>query len=184
MSRQFWYEALAWSTADGTAVTANAVETIVFSNVTIPANYMQDGRQLVMEAWGRFSTTTGPPTLRMRTRWGGVGGTALSDSGTITTVASVTNACWHVYQRMVTRSNGATGTIFSMGECVLFGAVAPTVGSATGAPGIAAMASAGITVPAAATVDLTADTALSITALWSSASNSLTGHNYFLDSPN
>jgi hypothetical protein len=184
MSRQFWTEALAWSTADGTAVTANATETIIFPNVTIPVNYMQDGRQLIQEAWGKFSTTTGPPTLRIRTRWGGVAGTLLADSGTITTVASVTNAIWSVRIRTTTRANGATGSLFSMGEAMLYGAVAPTVGSATGAPGIAAMASAGITAPAAVTVDLTADTALSITATWSSASNSLTGHNYYVDSPN
>jgi len=184
MSRQFWKEALAWSTADGTAVTANGTETIIFPNITIPANYMADGRQLETSAWGRFSTTTGPPTQRFRYRWGGVAGTLLADSGTMTTIASVTSAIWEVYLRMVTRLNGATGTIFCMGRAVLYGAVAPTVGSATGAPAIAAMASAGITVPAAVTVDLTADMAVSLTATWSSASNSLTGHNYFLDSPN
>lgn len=184
MSRQFWQESLAWSTADGTAVTANGTETIIFPNVTIPANYMQDGRIVDGLAYGRFSTTTGPPTLRIRLRWGGVGGTLLADSGTITTVASVTNAIWKCGFRIQTRANGATGTLFVIGEVLLFGAVAPTVGSATGAPGIAAFGSGGITVPAAVTVDLTADTALSLTATWSSASNSLTGHNYFLDSHN
>lgn len=184
MSRQAWMEALAWSTADGTAVTANATETIIFSNVTIPANYMQDGRQLVIEAWGKFSTTTGPPTLRLRTRWGGVAGTLLSDSGTITTIASVTNAVWVVRNRITTRSNGSSGTLLAIGEAMLYGAVAPTVGSATGAPGIAAMTAGGITAPAATTVDLTADTAFSITATWSSASNSLTGMNYYIDAPN
>jgi hypothetical protein len=165
-------------------VTANATETIVFPNVTIPANYMQDGRQLVIEAWGKFSTTTGPPTARFRTRWGGVAGTLLTDSGTITTIASVTNACWYLRQRITTRANGSAGSVFAMGKVELFGAVAPTVGSATGAPAIAAMTAGGITAPAAVTVDLTADTAFSITLTWSSASNSLTGHNLFYDSPN
>ncbi len=185
MSRQFWQEALAWATADGTAVTANGTETIVFPNITIPGGYLQDGRQLEGIAYGRFSTTTGPPTLRIRLRWGGVAGVLLADSGTVTTVASVTSAIWKVYFRLVTRSNGATGTLFAIGELFLFGAVAATVGSATGAPGIAPMGVAGITVPAvSAACDLTADTALALTATWSSASNSLTGHNYFLDSPN
>ncbi len=179
-----WTEALAWSTADGTPVTANAVETIIFPNVTIPANYMQDGRQLIHNCWGKFSTTTGPPTLRLRLRWGGVAGTLLADSGTVTTVASVTNAIWQSWIRMTTRTNGSAGSLFAMGEMMLYGAVAPTVGSATGAPGIAAMSSGGITAPAAVTVDLTVDTALSITALWSSASNSLTGHNLYTDVPN
>ena len=186
MSRQFWTEALAWSTTDGTAVANTTTETIGFPNVTIPANYMQDGRQLVVEAWGKFSTTTGPPTLRFRLRWGGVSGTVLADSGTITTIASVTNAIWTVRIRLTTRANGASGSLFAIGEAMLYGAVAPTVGSATGAPGIAAMSSGGITAPAATTVDLTSDTALSITVAWSaaSASNTLTGHNYYLDAPN
>jgi hypothetical protein len=186
MSRQFWTEALAWSTTDGTAVANTITETIVFPNVTIPANYMQDGRQLTVEAWGKFSTTTGPPTLRFRLRWGGVTGTVLADSGAVTTIASVTNAVWLVRLRITTRLNGATGALFAMGEAVLYGAAAPTVGSATGAPAVAAMTAGGITAPAAVTADLTADTALALTALWSaaSASNTLTGHNYYVDSPN
>jgi hypothetical protein len=184
MSRQFWTESLAWSTADGTAVTASATETIAFPNVTVPANFLQDGRQLECWAWGRFSTTTGPPTLRFRVRWGGVAGTLLLDSGTITTVASVTGAVWKVYYRITTRANGSSGSLFGLGECILYGAVAPTVGSATGAPAVAAMSAGGILVPAAVTVDLTADAALSLTATWSGAGNSLTGHNLFIDSPN
>lgn len=184
MSRQFWVEALGWATADGTAVTANGTETIIFPNITIPANYMSDGRQIEMTAWGKFSTTTGPPTLRVRVRWGGVAGTLIADSGTITTIASVTNAIWNANVRIQTRSNGSSGTLVAIGSVVLFGAVAATVGSATGAPAYAPMGSAGITAPAAVTCDLTADTALSITATWSSASNSLTGMNYFLDSFN
>lgn len=186
MSRQFWTEALAWSTADGTAVANSTTETIIFPNITIPANYMQDGRQLELWAWGRYSTTTGPPTMRFRLRWGGVSGTVLADSGTITTVASQTNAIWKIYLRVTTRANGSSGSLFAIGEAILYNATAPTVGSATGAPGVAPMASAGITAPAAATADLTADTALSLTATWSaaSASNTLTGHNYYVDSPN
>ena len=44
MSRQYWSETLSWATADGTAVNTTTTETIIFPNVTIPANYMQDGR--------------------------------------------------------------------------------------------------------------------------------------------
>jgi hypothetical protein len=181
MPRQFWAECVAWDVADGTAVTANAVETVVFPDVTISGAFMNTERNLAVEAWGRFSTTTGPPTLRLRLRWGGVAGVVLADSGTITTVASVTNAIWMCYVRMQTRANGSSGTVMAIGMAVLFGAVASTVGSTTGAPGIAPMGSAGITAPATATVDLTIDKALSLTALWSTASNSLTGHTRFID---
>lgn len=184
MSRQYWTEALAWSTADGAAV-ASASETISFPNVTIPANYMSDGRQLEVWQWGRYSSTTGPPTIRFRQRWNGVAGTVLADSGTITCIASQTNAIWMNYLRMTVRTNGAAGTVFSMGVAMLFNAVAPTVGSATGAPGIAPMGVAGITAPAAsAAIDLTADTPLAHTIHHSSASNASTGHNFYLDVPN
>lgn len=184
-SRQFWTESLAWSTADGTAVANTTTETIVFPDVTIPANYMQDGRQLEQWAFGKYSTT-GTPTMRFRTRWGGVAGTVLSDSGTVTSGSGVTNAIWFVYLRSTTRANGSSGSVFTMGFATIGSATASTVGSATGAPAIAMMSSAGITVPAAVTVDLTAATALSLTITWgtASASNTITGNNYYLDSPN
>lgn len=183
MSRQFWTEALAWTTADGAAV-ASTSETINFPNVTIPASYLQDGRQLESWQWGRYSSTTGPPTVTFRQRWNGVAGTITATSGAITCVASQTNAIWMVYLRLVVRSNGSSGTVFCMGMAILFNATAPTVGSATGAPGIAPMSQNGITAPAVATIDMTADTALAHTIQHSSASNASTGHNYFLDSPN
>lgn len=185
MSRQFFTEAIAWSTVDGTAIASTTTETIAFPNVTIGANYMQDGRQLICEYWGKFSTTA-TPTIRMRLRWGGVAGTVLADSGTVTSASGVTTAIWMARIRIMTRANGASGSLFAIGEFVMYGSAAPTVGSATGAPGIAAMSSGGITAPAAVTVDLTADTALSITQQWSasSASNTFTGHNLFIDAPN
>lgn len=184
MSRQFWSEALAWATADGTAVANTTTETIVFPNITIPANYMQDGRILRLTAYGRLSTT-GTPTIRFRVRWGGVSGTLLWDSGTITT-ATVTAALWKTELLIQTRTNGATGTLFAIGDQVIGSAAAPTVGSATGAPAFGIYGSAGDDTPAAVTVDLTADTALSITTTWSaaSASNTETGHVYLAEGLN
>ena len=184
MSRQFWNELIYWATADGAAITNTTAETIVFPNVTIPANYMADGRVLRIRARGRLSTTA-TPTVRFRLRWGGVSGTVLWDSGTIT-LATVTAALWSLAIDIQTRSNGATGTLFAMGECLAGSAAAPSVGSATGAPAVGIFGSAGDDTPAAATVDLTADTALSLTAAWSaaSASNTLTGHQYLGESLN
>ena len=185
MSRQFWKEAIFWAVADGTAIANTVTETIIFPNQTIFANYMADGRVLALEAYGRYSTT-GTPTLRFRLRWNGVAGTVLTDSGTITSGSGVTSAMWKVQILIVTRANGASGSLFVTGEATLYSATAPTVGSATGAPAIAPMGSAGITVPAAVTVDLTVDTPLSLTATWgtASASNTLTGHNYVGSSEN
>lgn len=177
MSRQYWSESLAWSVADGTAVANTTTETILFPNVTIPANYMQDGRVLRHTYVGRLSTT-GTPTMRFRLRWGGVSGTVLWDSGTITCGSGVTASLWWIQILSQTRSNGATGTIFAAGPCLIGSALAPTVGSATGEAAVGVFGSAGDDTPAAITVDLTADTALAITGQWSaaSASNTATGH--------
>lgn len=179
MSRQFWSEALFWATADGTAIANSTTETIIFPNVTIPANYMQDGRVLRVTAYGRYSSTA-TPTLTFRFRWGGVSGTVLAASGAITVGATVTNGIWHVEAIIQTRSNGSTGTLFAMGRAEVGDDAASTVGSTTNVHGCDFISSAGVAVPAVATVDLTADTALSITATWSaaSASNTLTGHIY------
>jgi hypothetical protein len=185
MSRQFWQEAVSWATADGTAIANTTTEAIIFPNITIPANYLQDGRVIRITAYGRHSTT-GTPTLTFALRWGGVSGTIIAQSGALTLGSAVTNAPFKVELLLQTRSNGSTGTVFVMGSATCWDDAVGSTGSATNAPGIAAMCSAGAAVPAAVTVDLTADTALAITADWSaaSASNTLTGHIYVVESFN
>lgn len=185
MSRQFWEESLGWITSDGSAIASTTTEAIIFPNITMPANYMQDGRVLRLRAYGRHSTT-GTPTLTFAIRWGGVSGTILAQSGAITTGSAVAAAMWQVECYLQTRSNGSAGTIFAVGHAVLGEDAAGSVGSATNASHEGFMSSAGVATPAAVTVDLTADTALSITADWSanSASNTLTGHFYTIESMN
>lgn len=179
MSRQAWQEALWWATADGTAIATSTTETIIFPNVTIPANYMQDGRVLRITARGRVgNVVTAVPTMTWRVRWGGVSGTVLAASAAISASATAfTSAIWSMYMEIVTRTNGATGTLLAIGEVWggNFGTVAPN-----------GMGSAGATVPAAVTADLTADTALALTFQWgtSNASNTLQGHNYFGEAMN
>ena len=185
MSRQYWSETLSWATSDGTAIANTTTETIIFPNITIGANYLQDGRVLRLTAYGRHGTT-GTPTLTFRLRWGGVGGTVIAASGAITAGSAVTAAMWKLEALIQVRGNGASGSVFAVGQVSLGEDAAPTVGSATNAPGTSLMGSAGVATPAAVTVDLTADTALSLTAAWSaaSASNTLTGHVYVLESLN
>ncbi len=186
MSRQFWQESLAWATASGTPVTNTTTETLVFPNVTIPANYMQDGRTLFIRAFGQWSTGTGPPTIIFGLRWGGVAGTVLCKTAACTTVASVLAAAWDLDILATTRSNGSSGTIMANGTARVFAGVAGTVASATGEGLVTPMTAGGVLTPAVATVDLTADTALSLTATWSASSTShtLTGLNYLIYSAN
>jgi len=188
MSRQYWTELLFWATADGAAVANTAVETIIFPNITIPANYMQDGRALRITAYGRWSNVvTAVPTMTFRGRWGGVGGTVLAASGAfITPATATTNAMWSVELILQTRSNGSAGTIFAMGQAGMFEDAAATFGTVLNYGVINPMGSAGVATPAAVTVDLTADTAFALTATWSAAnaSNTLTGHIELLESLN
>jgi len=177
MSRQFFTEALWWATADGTAVANTTTETIVFPNVTIPANYMTDGRLLLLRAFGRLSTT-GTPTIIFALRWGGVAGTLLATTEALTCASGSVNVAWSIEALIQTRANGAAGSLFVMGDVMLNLTASTNLSGAFGVSGFDA--------PAAVTADLTADTALSLTADWSaaSASNTLTGHLYVGHSAN
>jgi hypothetical protein len=177
MPRQFWSEAIQWVTADGVAIANTTTETIIFPDYTLPADFMRDGRVLQIRAFGRHSTTA-TPTLTFRLRWGGVGGTVLAATGAITCGSGVTAAMWGLEAYIQTRVNGASGSLFTILDVNVAEDAASTVGSATNASAHGFGGSAGVATPAAVTVDLTAQTALSLTAQWSaaSASNTLTGH--------
>lgn len=186
MSRQYWNETIAWQVADGASINTTAAETVIYGNITIPGNYISDGRALKLRVKGKWSTTTGTVTVVFRLRWGGVAGTLLCATGTITQLVSITNGLFDIEIDLIVRTNGATGTIMANGVARVFAATAPTIGSATGAPAIAPMTAGGQTAPAAVTVDLTADTALAITAQMgaSNASNIIQGLQYTLESCN
>jgi hypothetical protein len=178
MSRQAWVESIYWSTASGTAVANTVTETICFPNVTVPANYMQDGRALLLRAIGQYSTTA-TPTLIFTLRWGGVAGTVLCKTAACT-LPTITAGLWDLDIYVQTRSNGSAGTLMCNGTATIHAGVAGTVASATGNALVTPMTAGGVLTPATASVDLTADTALSLTATWSaaSASNTLTGLQY------
>lgn len=192
MSRQYWQETLAWATSTGTAIANSNTETILIPNVTIPANYMQDGRCLRIRAFGSYGTTA-TPTLQFRFRWGGVAGTVLCATAAATTTSAVgggasMTAMWSAEVIIQVRSNGSSGTAMSNGEVILYTSTAPTAGTVTnyGMPFPLASGSTGGTTPATATVDFTADTALSFTATWgtANAANSIQCLNYSVESFN
>lgn len=186
-SRQYWMECIAWATADGTAVANTTSEAILFPNVTVPANYMQDGRSLRLRLAGKYSTLGSGVVAHVYTvRWGGITGTAIAKTGIVTLLISMTNAYFDLELMVQTRANGSSGTMLADGIARVFGGTAPTIGSATGAPAIAPLTAGGQTAPAAVTVDLTADTALSVTMTHgaASASNTATGQHYTIESLN
>lgn len=193
MSRQFWSETITWATASGTAVANTGTETILFPNVTIPANYLQDGRALRLRlfgAYGTFSSTTG---FTMTLRWGGVAGTVLAK--TAVNVLSVSfgggasmTALWDAEIIVQTRANGSSGSLMTNGKADFYSATLATGGTVTnyGMPVPIVSGTTGGSTPVAVTVDLTADTALSITGLWATANaaNSIQGLNYTIEALN
>lgn len=174
MSRQSWEECIATATQDGTAVANTTTESIVFPNITIPANFLQDGRTLRLTAYGKHSTTA-TPTITFAIRFGGVSGTLLATTEAITTGSGVSNANWMINATIQVRTNGATGTLLVMGHAAVHTSATAVAQNVFGVSGFDA--------PAAVTVDLTADAALSLTADWSAASssNTLTGMIYHLE---
>lgn len=192
MSRQFWSETLTWATAAGTAIASSTTETILFPNVTIPANYLQDGRCLRLRAFGAYGTTA-TPTLIFTLRWGGVAGTVISKSATVTTTSGVgggasMTAPWSFEALIQTRANGSSGSLMTNGEVVLYTSTAGTAGTVTnyGMAMPLASGSTGGTTPVAVTADLTADTALSFTATWgtNNSANSIQGIQYTIEALN
>lgn len=192
MSRQYWSETLAWATSSGTAIATSVTETILFPNITIPGNFLQDGRTLRVRAFGAYGTTA-TPTLQFRLRWGGVSGTVLAATGAITTTSAVgggasMTATWELELIVQTRSNGSSGTLMTNGTVTLFTNTAGTAGTVThyGLPQPVVSGSTGGSTPVAVTADLTADTALSLTAQWgtSNAANSIQGLNYIIEALN
>lgn len=192
MSKQSWSELLAFATSSATAIASSAAETVLIPNTTLPAGYLADGRVIRITIYGAYGTT-GTPTLIISVRWGGVGGTVLAKSTTATTTsgtgggASMT-APFKLEIVIQTRSNGATGTLFTMGDITLFTSSAVTAGTVANYGLVIPIASGstGGTTPVAVTADLTADTALAVTATWgtSNSANSIQAHMAIIEALN
>lgn len=192
MSKQFWNETLTWTTSSGTAVANTTTETILFPNVTIPANYMQDGRCLRLAGFFAYGTTA-TPTLIFSVRWGGVAGTVLAKQAANVTTSGVgggasMTATGNFEIFIQTRSNGSSGTLMTNGFTTLYTSTLLTAGTVTnyGQTAPVVSGSTGGTTPVAVTADLTADTALSLTVTWgtANAANSIQGLNYTIEALN
>ena len=96
-------------------------------------------------------------------------GTLLATSEAITMGSGVASVNWRLQGELQTKTDGQTGTV------IFFGLLTVHTAATTVAQNVFGVS--GFDTPAAVTVDLTADTALSLTAKWSaaSASNTMTG---------
>jgi hypothetical protein len=150
---------------------------------------MNDSRNLKLRLSAKYSTLgSGTVTHVYRLRWGGLAGTLLCATGTVTVLISMSNAAIEIEITIQTRSNGTAGSIMANGWSKTFGGTAPTLHSATGAPAVSPMTNGGQTGPAAATgLDLSStDISLALTLQHgaSSASNTATTNNYEVFSQN
>lgn len=179
MSRQFWNEAVEWASASGAAISNSTSEALIMPVISIPANYLKDGRLLRFTLRGKLSNiVTSPGTLRFRVRLGGLSGTLVADSGAVNlNTTAQTDIMFEICGELHVRTNGSSGTVLSM-------AVASVARLATDVPMF--MGSAGATAPATATVDLTASQDLAVTAQFGTANagNTLTGMMYYLEALN
>lgn len=159
-------------TVDGTALASSTSIATISPNAstnppfTVPAGSLFPGAAMLFLAGGRVSTT-GTPTLNLGLYYGGSGGTALATTGAITTTSGVTSVPWFAALLVVCRTAGSSGTLFAQG--IVTGI------SGTGGVSVVPMPAS---VPAAVTVDTTADKSIDFTATWgtSSSSNTITQH--------
>jgi hypothetical protein len=142
--------------------------------------------------YGAYGTTA-TPTITFTIRWGGVAGTVISKTFAATLTSAVgggasMTAMWNLDAYIQTRSNGSSGTLMTNGMVILDTSTAPTAGTVTnyGLEMPFASGSTGGTTPVAVTNDLTADTALSVTATWgtANAANSIQAHQYYIEALN
>lgn len=175
MPNQYW--SAVWNNpipiADGSALANSTSLTDVSPapQFAIPANSLQVGSVIRVSCDLEFSTTS-TPTLLVGVYYGGAAGTALCDTGAVTTPSGASHAICSLVGRLVCRAIGSSGTIMAIGQ----------VQNLT-AGGVSPMGSAGATTPATVTVDTTSDKTLTVAAQWgtASASNTLTVHTYVVE---
>jgi hypothetical protein len=158
MSQQSWVETI-YSQGAGTAIASSTTESLLVSDVNIPANYMYPGRILRITLAGKCSNVvTAPGTQTFRVRWGGISGTVLVASAALTqNVAAQTDKTWFADLYIQCVSAGATGSFMTYGHMQRGNCAVGAVGDI-----FPDMLPAGSL--AAVTVDTTTSKALSISA--------------------
>ncbi len=94
-----------------TASTVSTTETALSTALTIPAADPIAGATYRIVAWGYVTTSGTPPTITLRARIGGVGGTAIASSGALAPTASLSSAgFWKIECVATCWTTGASGT--------------------------------------------------------------------------
>jgi hypothetical protein len=166
--RQYWVSPFGpFHNVDGAAYASSTTLTDVSPtpSIVLPANLLEIGSELEIEAAGSFSNTS-TPTLLLGLYYGGIAGVALAASSAVTTTTGAASWPWHLRYRGIVRANGTTGSINGQGQ--LFLGTALTAFTTRPIPETLAARTVAI--------DTTVAKAVTVGAQWgtSSASNTLT----------
>jgi Collagen triple helix repeat (20 copies) len=96
----------------GNTVSNTSLETFFASSYTVPASTLVMGMALRVRLFGIYSTGVVAPSLALRIYFGA---TVMIASGTLTTVAGVTNDGWSAEGLFILQTIGAIGTIEAQG---------------------------------------------------------------------
>jgi hypothetical protein len=168
MPRNYWVAPIPpLHIADGTAYASSTTLTDVSPTPpkVIPANQLELGSELEIDAYGLFSNTA-TPTLLLGLYYGAVAGAALAASSAITTTTGAASWPWILRYRGKVRAVGTSGSI--NGQGVLYLGTALTAFTVRPIPETLATRTVAI--------DTTVAKSITVGAQWgtSSASNTLT----------
>lgn len=102
------------SEADSSAITNSSAEAVLDQFYTLPSenqSTMIEGLTIRMTAMGTFSTGLVNLGFRLRCRAGGLTGSVISDSGSLTLIPSLGNAGWFLQTVATVTATGASGSI-------------------------------------------------------------------------
>lgn len=176
MSIQLWNERFVTSGEDGPALANTTTATSILPTgrkFTLPSYFFDStGKELRIRAAGRISTL-GTPTITFDVRFGTV---IVFNCGAVTTASGIVNLTWILDMVLTCRAIGSGTSANLLGIGTLQGVNTAIASSML--PASAPTAGTGFDSTAAQTIDLFGT--------WSaaSASNTLTCHQFLVDSPN
>jgi len=112
-----------------TSITNDSTETpISDATINLPANFLKIGTTIKGSFYGTLDTPgAGPATVYFKVKLGGIAGTTLLDSGTITPTISLVGSLVKIDYILTCITVGATGTIEAQGEIHWNSNTAPVV---------------------------------------------------------
>lgn len=137
----------------GNTIANSNSETAFASSYTIPANALVAGSIVRLKLYGVYGTTIVGPTIRGKVK---LGATVVADTGSVTSVAGVTNGGWWAEVFFVCQTAGSGGTVEAQGYAEF--STAATTGLSVNTPNTAAIA-----------IDTTATQAITVTIQWGTA---------------